>query len=130
MTTTPFQDATSENTQDLFESLLQSQTLSMWDYSSSLTYSQIAEPGGDTLQQASEQLLQPRNPEQELTDDAPTTTTLCSVAFSMIVKNNRKGYSQPELDLKLRAGYKCGLSASGACRVENKILFQVLAEIS
>ena len=73
---------------------------------------------------------------QDSTTEAPPnteivdSTTLCSVAFSMIMKNNRKGYNASELDLKLRTGYRnCSMWSDG-CRVENKTLFNVLAEIS
>ena len=57
-------------------------------------------------------------------------TTLCSLAFSIVVANNRKGYSVTDLDLKLRAGYRNGSVVSEGCRVHNKVLFGVLAEIS
>lgn len=56
-------------------------------------------------------------------------TTLCSLAFSLIMNNNRKGYDVAELDLRLRAGYRYEEASSEGCRVENKILFSVLAEI-
>jgi len=60
----------------------------------------------------------------------PENTTLCSLAFSLLMSNNRKGYSAVDLDLKLRAGYMCGASTSEGCRIDNKVLFSVLAEIS
>lgn len=58
------------------------------------------------------------------------TTTLCSLAFSLILKNNLKGYSAADLDLKLRVGYRYGSTLSEGCRVDNQILINVLAEIS
>jgi hypothetical protein len=57
-------------------------------------------------------------------------TTLCSVAFSLVVKNNRKGYGTADLDRKLQIGYRSGATASEGCRVENKVLLSVLSEIS
>jgi hypothetical protein len=62
-------------------------------------------------------------------EDISEGTTLCSFAFSLFMKNNNKGYTTADLELKLRAGYKCGATATGGCRVDNKILFRVLAEI-
>ncbi|KAF2865889.1 hypothetical protein BDV95DRAFT_585297 [Massariosphaeria phaeospora] len=56
-------------------------------------------------------------------------TTLCSLAFSLVMVNNRKGYSTTELDIRLRAGYRPGSEPSDGCRIENKVLFSVLAEI-
>ena len=56
-------------------------------------------------------------------------TTLCSLAFSLIMNNNRKGYDVAEIDLRLRAGYRYGSAPSDGCRVDNKILFSVLADI-
>lgn len=63
-------------------------------------------------------------------EDVSDTTTLCSAAFSLVLKNNLKGYSAADLDLKLRVGYRCGTASSEGCRVDNKILINVLAEIS
>lgn len=57
-------------------------------------------------------------------------TTPCSLAFSLITKNNLKGFSAAELDIKLRVGYRKALMPSEGCRVDNKVLFSVLAEIS
>tara|TARA_R110002003_G_scaffold1193_6_gene22772 strand:- start:1225 stop:1653 length:429 start_codon:yes stop_codon:yes gene_type:complete len=63
-------------------------------------------------------------------EDVSDTTTLCSAAFSLVLKNNLKGYSAADLDLKLQVGYRCGAAPSEGCRVDNKILINVLAEIS
>jgi hypothetical protein len=71
-------------------------------------------------------------PSAEVTNNSTLSenTTLCSLAFSIVMNNNRKGYNATELDLKLRAGYRRGTGVSQDCRIENKILFSVLAEIS
>jgi hypothetical protein len=58
------------------------------------------------------------------------TTTLCSLAFPLVLKNNLKGYSAAELELRLRVGYRPGAAQLEGCRIDNKILFTVLAEIS
>lgn len=63
-------------------------------------------------------------------DDPTESSTLCSLAFSLVLKNNRKGYAITDLDLKLRAGYRHGITGYENCRVDNGILLRVLAEIS
>lgn len=62
-------------------------------------------------------------------DDVSDTTTLCSWAFSLVLKSNLKGYSAADLDFKLRAGYKHGVTPTEGCRIDNKVLLNVLAEI-
>ncbi|XP_014561539.1 hypothetical protein COCVIDRAFT_86444 [Bipolaris victoriae FI3] len=62
-------------------------------------------------------------------DDVSDTTTLCSWAFSLVLKSNLKGYSAADLNLKLRAGYKHGVTPTEGCRIDNKVLLNVLAEI-
>ncbi|KAH7382273.1 hypothetical protein BKA66DRAFT_570567 [Pyrenochaeta sp. MPI-SDFR-AT-0127] len=57
------------------------------------------------------------------------TTSLCSWAFSLVLKSNLKGYSTTDLDLKLRAGYRHGATPTEGCRIDNKILLNVLAEV-
>lgn len=64
-----------------------------------------------------------------IADDVSDTTTLCSWAFSLVLKSNLKGYSAADLDLKLRAGYKHGVTPTEGCRIDNKVLLNVLAEI-
>jgi hypothetical protein len=56
-------------------------------------------------------------------------TTLCSVAISLVLKSNRKGYSAADLDLKLRSGYRYLPATSEGCRIDNRTLLQVLTEI-
>lgn len=62
-------------------------------------------------------------------DDVSDTTTLCSWAFSLLLKSNLKGYSAADLDLKLRAGYRHGVTPTEGCRIDNKVLLNVLAEV-
>lgn len=57
-------------------------------------------------------------------------TTACSIAFSMIFQHNARGYTTAELESKLVSGYREGLTINESCRVLNKVLFAVLAEIS
>ena len=64
------------------------------------------------------------------THTTSNTTTLCSVAYAIIMKNNVKGYSPVDIDLKLRVRYQYGASSDESCRVDNKTLFSVLAEVS
>jgi hypothetical protein len=56
-------------------------------------------------------------------------TTLCSVAFSLVMTSNRKGYSTAELDLKLRTGYRYEYAKFEGCRIDNRTLIRVLTEI-
>lgn len=62
--------------------------------------------------------------------DISETTSLCSWAFSLVLRNNAKGYSAADLDLKLRAGYKFDNLPAEGCRVDNRTLLEVLAEVS
>jgi hypothetical protein len=55
-------------------------------------------------------------------------TTLCTTAFSLVLESNRKGNSAKELDLKLRVEYKFSAIPLNGCRVDNNVLFEVLAE--
>lgn len=56
-------------------------------------------------------------------------TTLCSVAYEMVMKHNKKQYNEAELNIKLCKGFRSAQTPLEGCRVENKILFSVLAEI-
>jgi len=56
-------------------------------------------------------------------------TTLCSVAFSLIMISNRRGYNTADLDLKLRTGYRYYQATFEGCRTDNGILLRVLTEI-
>ncbi|KAJ8603968.1 hypothetical protein MRB53_041987 [Persea americana] len=57
-------------------------------------------------------------------------TTACAIAFSVIYQNNMRGYTLAELESRLHDGYRWGDGAQSGCRVVNRVLFQVLAEIS
>lgn len=57
-------------------------------------------------------------------------TTACPIAFNLILQNNVRGYSITRLESKLLAGYRNNANASESCRILNKVLFAVLAEIS
>ena len=57
-------------------------------------------------------------------------TTACPIAFSMILQNNARGYSIARLESKLLFGYQTAQTRSENCRILNKVLFSVLAEIS
>jgi len=57
-------------------------------------------------------------------------TTACPIAFSMILRNNARGYSIARLESKLLVGYQTAQIRGENCRILNKVLFSVLAEIS
>ena len=56
-------------------------------------------------------------------------TTACSVAFSMLLQNNHRGYTTSDMDARLRVGYRRDVMGEG-CSVANTVLFQLLSEIS
>ncbi|KAL2836030.1 hypothetical protein BJX68DRAFT_43172 [Aspergillus pseudodeflectus] len=56
-------------------------------------------------------------------------TTLCSVAFHLIIQCNRTGKDVLELETKLRYGYKMPAGPGEGCRVDNGTLLAVLAEL-
>ena len=57
-------------------------------------------------------------------------TTACPIAFRLILQNNARGYSIARLESKLLAGYRTAGNEGDSCRIINKVLFAVLAEIS
>lgn len=61
---------------------------------------------------------------------AGETSTLCSIALSMIFRHNRKGLSIAELQQRLKNGIRIRSGVSKECRIENSILLNVLADIS
>ena len=61
------------------------------------------------------------------------TTTSCSSAISMILSQNRLGLSLAQLQERLKPGLLAETTPTvpmAECRVQNKVLFQVLAEIA
>ncbi|KAL2859915.1 bZIP transcription factor [Aspergillus lucknowensis] len=56
-------------------------------------------------------------------------TTLCSVAFHLIIQCNRTDKDVLELETKLRHGYKMPAGPGEGCRVDNVTLLAVLAEL-
>ncbi|KAL2836848.1 hypothetical protein BJX68DRAFT_250302 [Aspergillus pseudodeflectus] len=56
-------------------------------------------------------------------------TTLCSVAFNLIIQCNRTGEDVLELETKLRYGYKMPAGPGEGCRVDNGTLLAVLCEL-
>lgn len=57
------------------------------------------------------------------------STTLCSIALQMVFQHNKKRLTMSELDQKLRCGFRKASEPAQECRVENHVLFNVLAEI-
>jgi hypothetical protein len=90
-------------------------------------WTEESEPLIPLVTQSSEDLFRAEVPETSISSES---TTLCSVAFSLVMSNNRKGYNSTDLDVKLSSGYIYNTAASGGCRIQNNILFSVLAEIS
>lgn len=63
----------------------------------------------------------------DLPDDR---SMLCSAAYELIMKHNKKGYDDFHLNIKLCGGFMKGRTPLEGCRVENNVVFSVLAEIS
>lgn len=57
-------------------------------------------------------------------------TMLCSIAYRLILRLNRRQYSDSEIDSKICHGFRQGRTQSEPCRVDNEVLFAVLSEIS
>ena len=62
--------------------------------------------------------------------DASDSTTACSIAFSMVLSNNKRGYELKDLESRMQAGYQNAVVPGEECRVLNRVLFEVLTEIA
>jgi hypothetical protein len=71
--------------------------------------------------------LLPVFPDYTTTSDG---TTACKIAASLITTNNALGYSAEELESMLQVGYVVAGVGDEDCRILNRVLFAVLAEIS
>ncbi|KAB8229545.1 uncharacterized protein BDW43DRAFT_188947 [Aspergillus alliaceus] len=78
-------------------------------------------------------------PERDVTDTTLSTevskyeyrnTTVCAVALELVMNCNTKNLSILELDMRLRCGYRSARFQWEGCRVDNRVLFAVLAEIT
>lgn len=58
------------------------------------------------------------------------TSMVCSIALSLIFRHNRKGLSMAELQKTLQPGMRTPSGTSEECRIEDSVLFKVLAYIS
>jgi hypothetical protein len=56
-------------------------------------------------------------------------TTACQTAASLIISNNAIGYSAQQLESRQQIDYRVTGIANEDCRILNKVLFVVLAEI-
>ncbi|GAD92998.1 predicted protein [Paecilomyces variotii No. 5] len=65
----------------------------------------------------------------EVSKDEYQDTTLCAVALELVTNCNKKNLSILELDMRLRCGYRNARFQWDGCRVDNQVLFAVLAEI-
>lgn len=63
------------------------------------------------------------------TDDVFQDTTLCTIAIQIVGLCNKKNIDILELDSKLRPGYRNVSAPLEGCRVDNRVLLSVLAEI-
>lgn len=61
---------------------------------------------------------------------ASESTTGCSIALSMLLSNNSRGYTLSDIDTRLQAAYRRDDSVAEGCSVLTKTLFQLLGEIS
>lgn len=57
-------------------------------------------------------------------------STACSIALSMVIQHNKRGLSTTELESRLQAGYRSSEVSNEDCRILNRVLFSVLAEIT
>lgn len=65
----------------------------------------------------------------EVSEDKYEDTTVCAVALELAMNCNMKNLSILELDMRLRRGYRSARLQWEGCRVDNQVLFAVLAEI-
>ncbi|KAL1962411.1 hypothetical protein VTN77DRAFT_9682 [Rasamsonia byssochlamydoides] len=56
-------------------------------------------------------------------------TTLCVVALQLVIHCNKKKVDMLELNMKLRCGYRRAQTPQEGCRIDNRVLLAVLAEI-
>ncbi|GKZ26386.1 hypothetical protein AbraIFM66951_003148 [Aspergillus brasiliensis] len=65
----------------------------------------------------------------EVSEDKYEDTTVCAVALELVMNCNTKNLSILELDMRLRCGYRSARFQWEGCRVDNQVLFAVIAEI-
>ncbi|KNG87092.1 hypothetical protein ANOM_005285 [Aspergillus nomiae NRRL 13137] len=65
----------------------------------------------------------------EVSKDEYQDTTVCAVALELVMNCNTKNLSISELDMRLRCGYRSARFQWEGCRVDNQVLFAVLAEV-
>ncbi|GAB1191843.1 hypothetical protein APSETT444_001026 [Aspergillus pseudonomiae] len=65
----------------------------------------------------------------EVSKDEYQDTTVCAVALELVMNCNTKNLSITELDMRLRCGYRSARFQWEGCRVDNQVLFAVLAEV-
>ena len=58
------------------------------------------------------------------------STTGCGIAFSMLLSNNSRGYTFSDIEQRLQAAYRRDDTVAEGCSVVNRVLFQLLSEIS
>lgn len=70
------------------------------------------------------------NGSMQTSSSCSESTTGCSIAFSMLLSNNSRGYTFSDINERLQAAYRQDNSVAEGCSVLNKVLFQLLSEIS
>ena len=66
----------------------------------------------------------------EVSEDKYEDTTVCAVALELVMSCNTKSLSILDLDMRLQSGYRRARFQWEGCRVDNQVLFAVLAEIT
>jgi hypothetical protein len=66
----------------------------------------------------------------EVWDQTDENTTLCSIAYRLVFQCNRRGLGETELHIRMNHGFQKGKNPMEGCRIDNKVLLAVLAEIS
>lgn len=72
----------------------------------------------------------PSETPQSVPGSPSDSTTACSIAFSMVMSNNKRGYKFIDLESRMRVGYQKSMAPGEECRILNKVLFEVLADIT
>lgn len=68
----------------------------------------------------------PRDLASVETAQKESDTTLCTIAYEMILQNNKKGVDMIEIAIRLWNGFVQGDRGDEGCKVENKLLHSVL----
>ncbi|KAI9373591.1 hypothetical protein BJX61DRAFT_533004 [Aspergillus egyptiacus] len=87
------------------------------------------EPSSQSLFVSQQHLSESTSLNTEASKDEFQDTTVCAVALELVMNCNTKNLSILDLDMRLRCGYRSARFQWEGCRVDNQVLFAVLAEI-